>query len=83
MVAFRASGVSEAVDSGKTGFLVEAGREEEMALAALNLLSDESLRSDFSGAAREWSERFSLGRMGEQLLEAYERAVEIARNGEK
>ena len=83
VVAFQASGVNEAVDSGKTGFLIETGREELMAEAALKILSHEELWNQFSANGRVWSENFSLERMGEALVFAYEKALEGAKKPEK
>jgi glycosyltransferase involved in cell wall biosynthesis len=82
-VAFASSGVNEAVDSGQTGFLVEQGREDLMAEAALKILTQEDLWSRFSSAAQAWSGNFSLKRMGEALEKAYEEARHDARNREK
>ena len=79
VVAFKASGVNEAVESGETGFLVETGREELMVEAAVDLLTDEARWKRFSKAGQVWSEQFSVERMGEALLEAYKNAIEVAR----
>jgi len=74
VTAFRASGVSEAVDDGVTGFLVEDGEEEFLAEKSLKLLSDTALWSRFSEACRGWASLFSVEQMGCSLLEVYEQA---------
>jgi 1,2-diacylglycerol 3-alpha-glucosyltransferase len=83
VVAFQASGVNEAVLPDKTGYLIETGREELMAQAAVKLLSENHLREKFSSSARIWSENFSLERMGKSLVSTYEKALQRARKPEK
>ncbi len=83
VVAYRASGVNEAVEHGVSGFLVEAGEESEMAAWALQLLRDSSLRERISTNAQAWSEKFSVERMGEALVCAYEKALKLAQNRAK
>lgn len=83
VVAFVASGVNEAVLPGRTGYLIETGNEELMADSAVQLLSNEEEWENFSMEARNWSENFSLERMGEALVSTYERAVLSARKPEK
>lgn len=83
VIAYRASGVSEAVDSGGSGFLVESGQEELLAQSGVKLLEDDALWNRFSGRARQWSENFSVERMGEALVCTYEKARKRAQNREK
>jgi 1,2-diacylglycerol 3-alpha-glucosyltransferase len=83
VVAFEASGVNEAVDPGATGFLVEEGREDLMAQAALRILDESDLREELSKAGLIWSANFSVERMGEALVSTYERAMESTKNRRK
>jgi 1,2-diacylglycerol 3-alpha-glucosyltransferase len=83
VVAFQASGVNEAVLPDKTGYLIETGREELMAQAAVKLLRESDLWESFSKEGRIWSENFSLERMGESLVSTYEKALKKAKNPEK
>lgn len=83
VVAFEASGVNEAVDPEKTGYLVEVGREDLMAAAAGRLLEENELWESFSSCAVSWAEKFSLERMGEQLVCLYEKAIKSAQTREK
>lgn len=83
VVAFRASGVNEAVCSGETGYLIEPGREEQMAAMAVKLIGVEEQWRIFSERAVQWAGNFSLKRMGEDLVCLYERAIEESRNREK
>lgn len=83
VVAYRASGVNEAVDDGVSGFLVETGNESKMAATALRLLRDSGLREKISANAQAWSEKFSVERMGEALVCTYEKARKLAQNRAK
>ena len=82
-VAVRASGVDEAVDCGVTGFLTEPGDEDGQAQKALELLSNTTLREQFSRAAVKWSEGFNLMGMGRSLTVTYESLIERAQSREK
>ena len=52
VIASRAGGVLEIIESEKDGLLVEPGRPEELAKAILRLVSDASLRKRLGTAAR-------------------------------
>ncbi len=83
VIACRASGVSEAVNSGETGYLIEPHQEEQMATEAVKLLESEEQWQAFSNRAVQWAEKFSLKRMGEDLVCLYEKSIESSRNREK
>lgn len=83
VVAFEASGVNEAVDPGVTGYLVEEGREDLMASAALKIMSEPELWARFSEEAVRWSEKFSVESMGEALVCTYETASRSAKKPAK
>lgn len=78
VVAVRASGVDEAVEPDKTGFMVEPGDEQAMVTHSLELLSDPEKHEKFSEAAQKWSSGFSIEQMGESLVETYRKAIETA-----
>jgi glycosyltransferase involved in cell wall biosynthesis len=54
VVAFSTSGVSEAVRSGETGILVEAGDSWQLAKATLKLLANDALREKMGAAGRSF-----------------------------
>jgi glycosyltransferase involved in cell wall biosynthesis len=75
VIAFRAGGIPEVVDDGRTGFLVAT--PAEMAERAIALLTgDPALVCAVSQAAREsWRTRFTIERFQEQILRTIESAV--------
>ena len=78
VIAFRAGGVPEIIDHGRTGFL--CGNAEEMAELTLELLkSDGSLARNVALAAREsWRNDFTLERWQMQVLAMLERQTPCA-----
>jgi glycosyltransferase involved in cell wall biosynthesis len=72
VVATRHGGIPEAVEDGKTGFLVAERSAGELADALDALLSAESLRARMGGEARRLaSERFDIRRQTEALERLY------------
>jgi glycosyltransferase involved in cell wall biosynthesis len=73
IVATRVGGIPEALEDGKTGFLVEDKNANEMASALFKLLADEELRFQMGRAAREFiSKRFGSEQILKQWEEFYE-----------
>lgn len=69
VVATRRGGLSEIVEDGKTGYLVEAERPDELAERIAQLLESPALQKRFGGAARERiSEKFNRSRMVRDFL---------------
>lgn len=73
VVAVRASGSSEVVADGISGFLVPQ-EVEAFASATLRVLTDEALRQRLTQGARAQAFAFSAERMGERMLELYQGA---------
>jgi spore coat protein SA len=74
VVATRVGGMTEIVEEGKTGILVESGSAPELAEAILRLLSDEDLMKRLRNAGRERAvELFSLDKIVEELLCQYKK----------
>ena len=74
VVATRVGGMTEIVEEGKTGILVESGSASELAEAILRTLSDEDLMKRMRNAARERAvELFSLDKIAEDLLCQYKK----------
>jgi glycosyltransferase involved in cell wall biosynthesis len=76
VVATRVGGMTGTVDDGETGFLVERGDVDGLAEGMLTLLRDDGLRRRMGRTARERVERFTWHAVRDQLLRAYDRALE-------
>ncbi len=76
VVAVGEMGALEAVQDGVTGILTPED-EDAFAQAVLKLLQDEALYSKMSRAAREISERNSVQRSAERLLEIYDELITL------
>ena len=71
-VATRGGGITEIVDEGQTGILVERNNAAALAEAILSLLADESLRRSMGQAGRQRVlEYFSWDRVADNLLNHY------------
>jgi L-malate glycosyltransferase len=76
VVATRTGGVDEAVQEDRTGLLVEPHDEPAMARAIVKLLQDDATRARMGEAGRRRvEERFSVERMIDDTLDAYERVT--------
>jgi len=77
VVATRVGGMTEIVEDGKTGILVEPGDAPALAKAILHFLSDEDLRSSMGRTARKRAvELFSWEKIVENLLYQYKKIFE-------
>jgi glycosyltransferase involved in cell wall biosynthesis len=77
VVANRAGGVPEAVDDGKTGFLVRQGDIKELSDRVQLLLTDESEAIRIGGAGRRMVlEKFTWKHVAERSIQAYEEILQ-------
>jgi glycosyltransferase involved in cell wall biosynthesis len=82
VVASRHAGIPEAVDHGKTGFIVPEGESDPLAAHMLQLLESSALRASMARCARAAAEqRFDLVRQSSLLEEHYDRVVNQGRHG--
>ena len=73
VVGFAAGGMKEAVEDGKSGFLVQSENGDEMEDAIDRLISDVSLRQKMGKIGRERMQKdFSIATMVDRHLEVYE-----------
>jgi glycosyltransferase involved in cell wall biosynthesis len=73
VIATRSGGMTEIVEEGKTGLLVERGNAADLAEGILRLLKDEDLRISMGEAGRERVlGHFTWDRIAESLLNEYE-----------
>ncbi len=75
VLAVRASGCTEAVASGRSGFLVEPGDLRAFTESLLQMVSDRELRSRLAEGALAQAQAFSISSMGARMLEVYQQAV--------
>ena len=74
--------VPEAVEEGKTGFIVPPRDSEALARAVIRLLRDEKLRRQMGeNAYRKLKEDFSWDGIALRTVEVYEKAIEARRRG--
>lgn len=79
VIATRVGAVSDAVEDGVTGLLVEAEQPTAIAEAVLRLLADGALRAEMAAAGRETAlARYDVERVADVYVNAYEAAVERA-----
>jgi spore coat protein SA len=78
IVATRVGGMTEIVEEGKTGLLVESGSAPELAGAILHILSDEDLMKRMRNAGREQAvDLFSWDKIAEDLLCQYKKICDF------
>ena len=76
LVAYDVGGVAEAIDHGKTGFIVPAGDHDAFVEHVERLLGDDELRSQLSARARTTARsEFSAERMVADYKRVYERVL--------
>jgi glycosyltransferase involved in cell wall biosynthesis len=77
VIATRVGGMTEIVEEGRNGLLVESGNASALAEAILQLLSDDDLRESMGKAGHQRSlEVFSWERIAENLLNQYRNIFE-------
>ena len=77
----RASGTSEAVEDGQSGFLIEPGDLDGFRDAILRLGREEELYQRLHQRAPEWAQGFSSQVMARKMVAAYTAALEAYRVG--
>lgn len=72
VVSTNVGGVADVVLNGKTGFVTEAGNENQLADSILKLIADEELRKKFGVDGREFANsKFSYQRLMRDMSEYY------------
>jgi glycosyltransferase involved in cell wall biosynthesis len=85
VVATAVGGLAEVVEHRKTGLVVPPNDERALAEALVELLTDDTLRTEMGGYARELSrDRYSWDRVASKIEDAYASARRVAeeRRGE-
>ena len=77
VVGSRNGGMAEMIEHGASGILIDPEKPEEISEQVVRLLKDENLRRSIGqSAAARVREHFSSGRIADQTLEIYRRAIE-------
>jgi glycosyltransferase involved in cell wall biosynthesis len=71
IISTNVGAVSELVQEGKNGFVVEKSAPKDMAVALQKLLRDPRLRNEMGEASRKLAAQFSLVRMAQQVEQVY------------
>ncbi|MCP4607487.1 MAG: glycosyltransferase family 4 protein [Planctomycetes bacterium] len=72
VVATNVRGLSEIIEDGENGFLVEPEKPDQIAEKVLSLLEDDGLRHKISGNNREKAKSYSWARVAERVEEIYQ-----------
>ncbi len=75
IIATSVDGVPESLDDGAAGLLVPAQDPGALAIALGRLLGDDAERTAWSAAAQRGLERFRVGRMVDEVISLYRRAL--------
>ena len=76
VIASRVGGISEWLDDGKTGFLVDPGNSEQIAEKVIHLLSDRKLLEQMGKNARKKAEQFSIEKHVIKIEKIYKELIE-------
>ncbi|TME62025.1 MAG: glycosyltransferase family 1 protein [Chloroflexi bacterium] len=75
VVGTRVGGLQTVITDGESGLLVPAGDYEALAEAIARVLTDARLRMHLAHGARERAEHFTWRRVGDRMVELYERVL--------
>jgi D-inositol-3-phosphate glycosyltransferase len=78
VVATRIGGLTDVVDDGSTGFLIEGWDPEDHAEAVLRFLDDPELAAKMGASAVKWSRRFSWDATFRRYIELYKGALGLS-----
>ena len=75
VVGTRVGGLQTVITDGESGLLVPAGDYEALAEAIARVLTDARLRMHLAHGARDRAEHFTWRRVGDRIVELYERVL--------
>ena len=75
VVGTRVGGLQTVITDGESGLLVPAGDYEALAEAIARVLTDARLRMHLAHGARDRAEHFTWRRVGDRMVELYERVL--------
>ena len=75
VVGTRVGGLQTVIEDGESGLLVPAGDYQALAEAIAQVLTDARLRIHLAHGARDRAERFTWTRVGDRMVELYDRVL--------
>jgi D-inositol-3-phosphate glycosyltransferase len=75
VVGTRVGGLQTVIENGESGLLVPAGDDQALADAIADVLLDARLRMHLAHGARDRAERFTWTRVGDRMVELYDRVL--------
>ena len=76
VVGTRVGGLQTVIEDGRSGLLVPAGDYQALAEAMTQVLTDSRLRLHLAHGARERAEEFTWQRVGDRIVDLYDRILE-------
>jgi glycosyltransferase involved in cell wall biosynthesis len=76
VVGTRVGGLQTIIENGESGLLVPAGDDEALAEAMTQVLIDARLRMHLAHGARERAEQFTWRRVGDRIVDLYDRVLD-------
>ena len=81
LVVSRVGGLTDIVDDGRCGLMVEPGDADSLADAVRTLLADPALAADFGAKGRERAGQFGASVVQVAVEESYRRAIAVHQSG--
>jgi D-inositol-3-phosphate glycosyltransferase len=79
VVGTRVGGLQTVIEHGESGLLVSAGDDRALAEAIAQVLTDARLRMHLAHGARDRAEHFTWTRVGDRIVDLYDRVIEAHR----
>jgi D-inositol-3-phosphate glycosyltransferase len=76
VVGTRVGGLQTTIEDGQSGLLVPAGDYQALADAMAEVLTDARLRMHLAHGARERAEHFTWRRVGDRIVDLYDRVLD-------
>jgi D-inositol-3-phosphate glycosyltransferase len=76
VVGARVGGLQTVIENGRSGLLVPAGNDEALADAMAEVLTDARLRMHLAHGGRERAEQFTWRRVGDRIIDLYDRVID-------
>ena len=76
VIASRIGGITEWLDDGKTGFLVDPGNPDQIAAKIIKLFSDRKVIEQMGKNARKKAEQFSIEKHADEIEKVYMKVTE-------